>query len=291
MQSRTSSPVIGADVPVGERAEDQPPERPVHDADAVQVPRPERRGRTSPAAATRSGRYFGSCEKSASIWQIRSASPRERPAGSPRRTTGPSPRLPVRCSTSHAARVLARQLVGHRAGAVRRLVVDDQHAVADAGRESAPTSDRQVLAFVVGRDDDRTFMRVSRRRRAASQARRRRETISAGSMTGIRNRSCGKNTRHTSSDDAASSSSGDRQASGAARAAHAPRQRRTAARARYGTTDAPKYSGECSRYDGPDGHDRVERLARRSARSQSSGCSRMQRQRLPVVERLELPRA
>ena len=52
-----------------------------------------------------------------------------------------------------AAGILARERVGDRARAVRRSVVDDQHAEARV-REHAAREDRQVVALVVRRDDD-----------------------------------------------------------------------------------------------------------------------------------------
>ena len=62
-----------------------------------------------------------------------------------------------------AARMLAREVVRDLAGAVRRLVVHDEHA--DVGLlQQALDQRRQVLALVVGRDDDE---RARRRHRAA----------------------------------------------------------------------------------------------------------------------------
>jgi hypothetical protein len=52
-----------------------------------------------------------------------------------------------------AAGELLHELIGERAGAVRRVVVDD-HDPRLGLRHERPHQLRQVLAFVVGRDDD-----------------------------------------------------------------------------------------------------------------------------------------
>ena len=67
------------------------------------------------------------------------------------------------------ARILDSQRIGNRSGAIRRAIVDDQHAEAGV-REHAAREDRQVLALVVGRDDD-------------EDGRRRVVTIEDGSMS------------------------------------------------------------------------------------------------------------
>src|SRR5262245_856638 len=86
-------------------------------------------------------------------------------------------------------RVLAAQCVGHFASAIRRRVVDHEHAKTGMA-EDGGDEQRQVLALVVGRYDDESVHRcITRPTRLAAAA-----TINVGSMTGVRNRSWGKNT-------------------------------------------------------------------------------------------------
>ena len=63
-----------ADIEVGERAQDDPPQRPVHDADAIEVARSNHQVGAGAASLIISGRYLGSCDRSASIWQTKSKS-------------------------------------------------------------------------------------------------------------------------------------------------------------------------------------------------------------------------
>ena len=136
-------------------------------------------------------------------------------------------------------------------GAVRRSVVDDQHAEAVV-REHAAREHRQVLALVVGRDDDEDvqWRGHDRGRLDELPASAAADTISAGSITGIRNRSCGKKTRPTRIADAA-----ERAAAipAGVRLRHSRRAPATAngRTSRYGATDATRYLRECSAYDGP----------------------------------------
>ena len=108
------------------------------------------------------GRWLGSCDRSASIWQMTSTRLVDAPRVMPSMYERPSPRSPVRCITSTRPGCCARQRVGHLAGAVRRLIVDDEHARRSACAISCPTSDRQVLALVVGRHDDERASAASR---------------------------------------------------------------------------------------------------------------------------------
>ena len=131
----------------------------------------------------------------------------------------PKPALAGAVHHLDAARVLARERVGDRPGAVGRAIVDDQHAEARV-REHAAHEDRQVLALVIGRDDDedgRWCVHDSERPPASAAA----AMMSTGSITGIRNRSCGKNTRPTRIDDAASSNSDVGRSRAAPEPAHA----------------------------------------------------------------------
>ena len=151
-----------------------------------------------------------------------------------------------------AAGILDRQRIGDRAGAVRRSIVDDQHAETGV-REHAAREQRQVVALVVGRDDDedgrRRSVTIEDGSRAPASAAA--ETISTGSITGMRNRSWGKNTRPTRIDDAARSSSDTgRRGLCHSRRAPATANGRTS---RYGATDATRYLAECTAYDGPVG--------------------------------------
>ena len=82
--------------------------------------------------------------------------------------------MPARCSTRDVGH-LARQLVGELAGAVGRVVVDDQrvqlHAVAVRDLADAGERVAQVLALVVGGEDDDVhgaeYIAAGRRRLAA----------------------------------------------------------------------------------------------------------------------------
>src|SRR4029079_2724888 len=76
-------------------------------------------------------------------------------------------------------------------------------------------------------------------------------TISVGAMIGIRNRSCGKNSKQTSTADAASEKSAS---GGCDRRRHAaPPSAANGSRIRYDAIDQPRYNAECSAYDGPTG--------------------------------------
>ena len=140
-----------ADVAVGERAQEDPVQRPVDDADAVQVARADDEVVAPPRRSTRSGRYSGSCERSASIWQMKSARPSRIACSSPSTYERPRPRGPVRCITSIRPGCLAAERVGDRAGAVRGPVVDDEHAGAVV-LEDPGGQDRQVVALVIRRE-------------------------------------------------------------------------------------------------------------------------------------------
>ena len=101
-------------------------------------------------AAMRSGRYFGSCEKSASIWQTRSApaaTAREKPSTYER----PRPRCPGPVQDAHPPAAARGQAVGNLAGPVRRPVVGNQDAVAEL--EHLLDERLDCLALVVRRHD------------------------------------------------------------------------------------------------------------------------------------------
>ena len=217
-------------------------ERPVHDADAVQVARADHDVVRRAAAATSAGRYSGLCERSASIWQMQIdvALARSRAAG--RRCTsgraragrcGASPR----CGPGYSL----RQAIGDLPRAVRRPVVDHQHAEAVA-REHACDEQRQVLALVVRRDDDEYVRRASRAGRPA-----RPEAADDQRRIDHRNpkRSCGKKRGRRAPRSAASSTERRRRLR---RAPEAPAHPPTAngSRSRYGTADAARYLAECS---------------------------------------------
>ena len=53
----------------------------------------------------------------------------------------------------HPSGKLVREVVGDRPGAVGRVVIDDHHVIA-VPRENRAHESRQVLALVIGRDDD-----------------------------------------------------------------------------------------------------------------------------------------
>ena len=60
----------------------------------------------------------------------------------------------------HPAGILHRQSIGHRAGAVGRLIVEHHHLGA-RHREDVGHQDRQVLPFVVCRDQDQRLHPLS----------------------------------------------------------------------------------------------------------------------------------
>src|SRR5262249_34671346 len=106
---------------------------------------------------------------------------------------------------------------------------------------------RQVLALVVGRYDDESVHRcIARPTRLAAAA-----TINVGSITGVRNRSWGKNTIDTQTAEAASSRSATGRR-GLRQIVRAPAAA-IGSRSRYGTTDAAMNRVECSVYEGPIG--------------------------------------
>src|SRR5215216_3711535 len=58
----------------------------------------------------------------------------------------------------HASRKLLAERIGHLAGAVRRLIVEHQHRHAWNGHQVGD-QDREVVFFVVGRDQDECLHR------------------------------------------------------------------------------------------------------------------------------------
>ena len=139
-----------------------------------------------------------------------------------------------------ASGVLLGETIGNLPGAIRRAVVDHQHAEAVAG-EHAFDEHRQVRSLVVRRDHNEHARSAHRRVRPA---RPEAQTINVGSITGILNRSCGKKMRHISTAEPASK---NRAAGGCC----ARTKRRAPAiakgsRSRYGTADAARYLVECS---------------------------------------------
>ncbi len=144
----------------------------------------------SAAAAVRAGRYPGCATGRRPSGRSDRRRPARRARCRPSMYERPRPRGPVRCMTSIRPGILRGQPVGDLAGAVRRGVVDDHHAEAVV-REHPAHQHRQVVALVVGGNDDEDAWRASRLRpRPAGPAA---QTISVGSITGILNRSCGKN--------------------------------------------------------------------------------------------------
>ena len=160
MQSCGVRLVTVPDVAVGEGAEEDPVQRPVHDADAVQV------ARTDDDVVV-GGRRDERRQILGIVRQVGVHLADEVDVGLGDRLlqavdVGASePALAGAVHDLHPARVLDRQRVGNRPGAIRRSVVDDQHPEARV-REHAAREQRQILALVVGRDDDED----GRRRRA-----------------------------------------------------------------------------------------------------------------------------
>ena len=141
----------GTDVAVGERAEDDPPQRPVDDADAVQVSRAD--DDVVVAAGLDEGRQVlrvvrpvrvhlahevGTPLGKRTLKAVDVRAPEAAPAGA--------------VHDVHPAGKLLGQPIGDRTCPVRRPVVDDHHR---AVRERQHGADEfgQVVALVVGRDD------------------------------------------------------------------------------------------------------------------------------------------
>ncbi len=80
-----------------------------------------------------------------------------RAASNPSMTAVPSPSLPLRWM--HLDAMPAREIVGERAGAVRRVVVDDDELAVEAPRrvrgKHRGDEIAETIALVVGGDDDR----------------------------------------------------------------------------------------------------------------------------------------
>src|SRR5262249_51008907 len=158
---------------------------------------------------------------------------------------------PARSGTVHhldASRVLLDEAVGNRARPVGRAVVHDEQAEARV-LQHARREQREVILFVIGRRDYENVHRSCVRSLQIRAA----VTISAGSITGRRNRSCGKKMSPARIVDAAISHNGSR-----ACVAYAPRAPRTPATAAartspYEITEAAKYRDECTAYEGPIG--------------------------------------
>src|SRR5688572_11479088 len=132
-----------------------------------------------------------------------------------------------------------RQVVGNLPRPVWRSIVDDQEAEALV-RQDALRQHRQVVPFVVRRDDDHYIHeRICARANTTLAA-----TMSVGSSTGIRKRSCGKKMSPVRTTDAASSTSGvaalsRRSSLGSPSTANGKRRQ-------YGITVASRYFVECS---------------------------------------------
>ena len=152
-----------ADVEVGELAQDDPAQRPVHHADAVEVSRADdeigaaqRPARSSPAGISdraRGRRPSGRRSRSRCRWRDETLRGRTR-----RARAGP-----VRCSADTRPGKLHAELVGDLAGAVRRLIVEhhDRHA---RNRHQIRHENRDVVLLVVRGDQDQRFlMRYVRR--------------------------------------------------------------------------------------------------------------------------------
>ena len=146
-----------------------------------------------------------------------------------------------------------------------------------AGSPRAPARRRRAAAgcrvrYTSGRRRGRSSCVFTERCSAEPQRARHNQR---GSITGIRNRSCGKNTRPAMTVESAISQSAHRRPS----PTPADRQRTDhcagRAAATYGIADAAKYVAECSAIRRPDRHDRVEELAHLEAEP-PSGCRRIQ---------------
>ena len=159
-----------ADVGVREAAEEPAPQRPVHDRAAGHVARADRRGRRARWRRSDRGRWRGSCERSASIWQIDVAPAGRARAGCRRRTSARGRGRSVRCITSTRPGYASASSSASCAGAVRRLVVDDQHADTSGYAISACDQHRQVVALVVSRHDDQRRARRHRQRRPSMRS-------------------------------------------------------------------------------------------------------------------------
>ena len=160
-----------ADVLVRERAEKDPVQRPVHDADAIQIARADHDVVVAAAAAS-AGRYSGLCERSASIWQIRSASVvRDRRAAG-RRCTSVRARV-GRCGASLRRGPDTPRRARRQSAPVPSGEPSSTTSMRKPSRARTPRDEhRQVLALVVGRDDDEHVRRRAHRRvRPASAGR------------------------------------------------------------------------------------------------------------------------
>src|SRR5450756_2181604 len=244
----------GADVAVGERAQDESVERPVHHADPVQVA-----GTDDHFVILRRRDQQRQVFRIVRKVRIHLADevdvPLEREAESLH--VGPAEAaLAHSVHHVHATGKLPGEIVGHLPGAVGRLVVHD-HDRAPFVLQDLPHERSQVLAFVVSRDHDQAAWRSHRRPALPSRsvsiagAQAAAYTISTGSITGIRKRSWGKNTRHTITEAAASNQS----ATGGVvqpRARHAPTMA-NGSTSRYDATEATTNRVECSVYDCPTG--------------------------------------
>ena len=134
------------------RLSSSPPLRPVHDRAAGDVPRADHDVGVAMAAASDRAAGWDRATGRRPSGRSRRPAPRS-PCGCRRCTSGPARAGRSDASPRLASRVLAGQCVGHLAGSVRRLIVDDEHA--DAGCcISRLDEHRQVRPLVVGRDDD-----------------------------------------------------------------------------------------------------------------------------------------
>ena len=160
-----------ADVDVGEPAEEPPPQRPVHDRAARHVARADDDVGVARSPRSGRGRCRGSCERSASIWQMTStgSSMRLRDAVDVRAARGRA--RPVRCITSTRPGCARASASATLARAVRRLVVDDEHADVRRAASAPSTSTGRFVALVVGRHDDERACAASRPRPFEAQRR------------------------------------------------------------------------------------------------------------------------
>ena len=138
-------------VAVGRHAERDAVERPVHDVDAVQVAgadhHVERLGRRNQRRQVRGAVRQVGVHLTDEVGVAREHAPEPvdvGPAEAP---------APAAVQDVHPPRMLAREGVGHRAGAVGRVVVDDEHAVV-ALPEHVRDQHGEVVALVVGGDHD-----------------------------------------------------------------------------------------------------------------------------------------
>ena len=155
----------GANVEVRERAEDDAAQRPVHDADAVQVARADHE------VGAGGGRVDHRRQVLRIVRQVRvhladevgvgedSAAKSFEVGDAQAALAGPMQRL-------HASRILLAERVGNLAGAVGRLIVEHHHVHA-GDRHQIGDEDRQVVLLVVGRNQDQRLHRRPSKRSVA----------------------------------------------------------------------------------------------------------------------------